>query len=94
MLRTGGHTQHHTIVKIESGGRTAVFAADLLPTTAHLDPAWIMGFDLYPVDTLAYKKTLPARGDLAASTLSSSSTIRRSPPASSGSRAAGSASNR
>jgi glyoxylase-like metal-dependent hydrolase (beta-lactamase superfamily II) len=57
MLRTGGHTQHHTIVKIESGGRTAVFAADLLPTTAHLDPAWIMGFDLYPVDTLAYKKT-------------------------------------
>jgi len=56
MLRTGGHTQHHTIVTIESGGRTAVFAADLLPTTAHLDPAWVMGFDLYPVDTLTYKK--------------------------------------
>jgi glyoxylase-like metal-dependent hydrolase (beta-lactamase superfamily II) len=56
MLRTGGHTQHHTIIKIESGRRTAVFAADLLPTTAHLDPAWVTGYDLYPVDTLTYKK--------------------------------------
>ena len=28
----------------------------LMPTTAHIDPAWIMGYDLYPMDTLAYKK--------------------------------------
>jgi hypothetical protein len=27
-----------------------------MPTTAHLGEAWIMGFDLYPVDTLAAKK--------------------------------------
>jgi glyoxylase-like metal-dependent hydrolase (beta-lactamase superfamily II) len=54
--RTGGHCMHHQIVKIESGGRTAVFTADLMPTTAHIDPAWIMGYDLYPMDTLAYKK--------------------------------------
>jgi glyoxylase-like metal-dependent hydrolase (beta-lactamase superfamily II) len=56
VLRTGGHTMHHQIVRIDSGGRTAVFAADLLPTTAHLDEPWIMGYDLYPVDTLMYKK--------------------------------------
>jgi len=56
VLRTGGHTMHHQIVRIDSGGRTAVFAADLLPTTAHLDDPWIMGYDLYPVDTLMYKK--------------------------------------
>jgi glyoxylase-like metal-dependent hydrolase (beta-lactamase superfamily II) len=54
--RTGGHTNHHQLVRIESGGRTAVFTADLIPTTAHLDPPWIMGYDLYPMDTLAYKK--------------------------------------
>src|SRR4029077_1302198 len=30
--RTGGHTMHHQIVVIESGGRTAVFVADLMPT--------------------------------------------------------------
>ncbi len=46
-----------------SGGRTAVFAADLMPTAAHVDVAWIMGYDLYPMDTLAYKKRVPARGD-------------------------------
>ena len=33
-----------------------MFVADLLPTTAHLDDAWIMGYDLYPRDTLAYKR--------------------------------------
>jgi glyoxylase-like metal-dependent hydrolase (beta-lactamase superfamily II) len=54
--RTGGHTMHHQIVRFESGGRTAVFVADLIPTVAHLDLPWIMGYDLYPMDTLAYKR--------------------------------------
>jgi glyoxylase-like metal-dependent hydrolase (beta-lactamase superfamily II) len=54
--RTGGHTMHHQLIKVESGGRTAVFVADLMPTVAHLDEPWIMGYDLYPMDTLAYKK--------------------------------------
>ena len=54
--RTGGHTMHHQMVRIEADGRVAVFVADLMPTTAHVDEAWIMGFDLYPVDTLFYKK--------------------------------------
>ena len=53
---TGGHCLHHQWVKIESGGRTAAFVADLIPTTAHLDEAWIMGYDLYPMDTLYYKQ--------------------------------------
>ena len=47
---------HHQIVFIESGGRTAVFAADLMPTTAHVDEPWIMGYDLYPMETLAFKR--------------------------------------
>jgi len=57
VVRTGGHTMHHQIVMIESGGRTAVFAADLMPTTAHADLPWIMSYDLYPMDTLAFKRT-------------------------------------
>ena len=56
VVRTGGHTMHHQMVTIESGGRTAVFAADVMPTTAHVDEAWIMGYDLYPMDTLAFKR--------------------------------------
>jgi methylmalonyl-CoA epimerase len=54
--RTGGHTMHHQMILIESGGKTAAFVADLMPTTAHLGAAWIMGYDLYPMDTLAAKK--------------------------------------
>jgi glyoxylase-like metal-dependent hydrolase (beta-lactamase superfamily II) len=54
--RTGGHTRCHQIVYLESGGRTAVFTADLVPTTAHVDEPWIMGYDLYPMDTLAFKR--------------------------------------
>jgi glyoxylase-like metal-dependent hydrolase (beta-lactamase superfamily II) len=57
VVRTGGHTMHHQIVFVESGGRTAVFAADLVPTSAHIDEPWIMGYDLYPMDTLAFKRT-------------------------------------
>jgi len=53
---TGGHTMHHQLIKIQSGGRTAVFVADMMPTTAHVDEAWIMGYDLYPMDTLLAKK--------------------------------------
>jgi methylmalonyl-CoA epimerase len=54
--RTGGHCMHHQMVLIESGGKTAAFVADLIPTTAHLSAPWIMGYDLYPMDTLAAKK--------------------------------------
>jgi glyoxylase-like metal-dependent hydrolase (beta-lactamase superfamily II) len=57
VVRTGGHAMHHQIVIIESNGRTAVFTADLIPTTAHIDDAWIMGYDLYPMDTLAFKRS-------------------------------------
>ena len=54
--RTGGHTMHHQMVIIESGGKTAIFAADLLPTAAHLPEVWIMGYDLFPLDTLNFKR--------------------------------------
>ena len=56
VVRTGGHCPQHQIVFIESGGKTAVFTADLIPTVAHVRDAWIMGYDLYPMDTLAFKK--------------------------------------
>ena len=54
--RTGGHTRYHHIIYIESGGKTAVFTADLIPTAAHVDVPWIMAYDLYPMDTLEFKR--------------------------------------
>ena len=55
--RTGGHTAHHQIIWIESGSDRAVFPADLVPTSAHLPGAWVMGYDLYPMDTLLAKES-------------------------------------
>jgi hypothetical protein len=43
-------------VTIESAGQHAAFVADLIPTAAHVPPAWIMGYDLFPMETLAVKK--------------------------------------
>jgi methylmalonyl-CoA epimerase len=54
--RTGGHTMHHQMIVLESGGKRAFYPGDLLPTTAHTSAAWIMGIDLHPTDTLATKK--------------------------------------
>jgi len=56
VVRTGGHCPQHQIVFVESAGKTAVFTADLIPTTAHVRDAWIMGYDLFPMETLAFKK--------------------------------------
>src|SRR6185503_4581709 len=54
--RTGGHTMHHQMVLVESGGKRAAFVADLMPTTAHAADTWLMGCDLYAMDTLAAKQ--------------------------------------
>ncbi|MEO8678035.1 MAG: methylmalonyl-CoA epimerase [Vicinamibacterales bacterium] len=54
--RSGGHTAHHQVLTIESGGRTAVFTADMYPTSRHVADPWIMGYDLYPMETLAFKR--------------------------------------
>ncbi|MGA9773433.1 MAG: MBL fold metallo-hydrolase [Blastocatellia bacterium] len=57
-VKVAGHNRDLQCVKIESEGDTAFVFADLIPTTAHVPPAWVMGFDLYPVDTLEQKKRL------------------------------------
>ena len=54
--RSGGHTAHHQVVMIESGGKTAVFTADMYPTSVHVPDPWLMGYDLYPMDTLNFKR--------------------------------------
>jgi len=66
-----GHTAHMQAVIVRSGGegshisqnqrdvgrpRIACYISDLMPTTAHIDIAWGMGFDLYPLQTIESKK--------------------------------------
>jgi glyoxylase-like metal-dependent hydrolase (beta-lactamase superfamily II) len=35
---------------------TACYISDLIPTTAHIDLTWGMGFDLYPLETIESKR--------------------------------------
>ncbi len=51
-----GHTEHMMGVILESGGKKACYISDLIPTTAHLDLTWGMGYDLFPLDTIESKK--------------------------------------
>jgi glyoxylase-like metal-dependent hydrolase (beta-lactamase superfamily II) len=51
-----GHTEAQQTVKIsDEEGNTLVYVADLLPTTAHLAPAWNMAYDVRPLVTIDEK---------------------------------------
>ncbi len=61
VLRTPGHCPHHQSVLVRSGGETACFLADVIPTFAHLPLPWIMGYDVEPLVTLESKRALLGR---------------------------------
>jgi glyoxylase-like metal-dependent hydrolase (beta-lactamase superfamily II) len=61
-----GHTAQLMAVHIEStsaGGAVqhACYISDLIPTSAHLDPTWVMGYDLDPVESIAQRKRFYSR---------------------------------
>lgn len=51
-----GHTRDMQGVIVQSGGKTACYISDLIPTSCHIDLNWVMSFDLYPVETVASRK--------------------------------------
>lgn len=53
-----GHNRSMQCWRLDRDNRTLFGFADLVPTHAHVPYAWIMGYDLYPLETLAEKKTL------------------------------------
>ena len=55
---TGGHTQAHQIVEAGEGRERAIFWGDLIPTSAHLRPHFVMAYDLYPVACFEAKRRL------------------------------------
>ena len=58
---TGGHTENHQIVKVNSGGKTACFLADLVPTEAHLKIPYVMAYDLFPKRSMEVKERILAQ---------------------------------
>jgi glyoxylase-like metal-dependent hydrolase (beta-lactamase superfamily II) len=51
-----GHTEHMQAVILKSGGGTACYISDLIPTSAHIDLTWGMAFDLLPLQTIESRK--------------------------------------
>lgn len=58
MENVAGHSRSMQCARLTHDGRTLFCFADLVPTRAHVPLAWIMGYDLYPVETLEAKKRL------------------------------------
>ena len=56
VIETGGHTQGHQAVEIESNGQRLIYYADIVPTSHHLKPHYVAGLDLYPRETMKVKK--------------------------------------
>ena len=53
-----GHTSGHQIVWINGGREKVIYAADIIPTTAHLRAAYVASVDLYPKETMQIKKEI------------------------------------
>ena len=51
-----GHTHDMQAILLQSGGHAACYISDLIPTSAHIDPNWVMAFDLYPLETIESRK--------------------------------------
>jgi glyoxylase-like metal-dependent hydrolase (beta-lactamase superfamily II) len=58
MKQMRGHNQAMQTVCLRRGGETLYSFADLIPTRHHLPFNWIMGYDLFPTETLEAKKKL------------------------------------
>jgi len=58
MKQMRGHNATMQTFCLRRGGFTLYSFADLIPTQHHLSPAWIMGYDLFPTETLEAKRSL------------------------------------
>ncbi|MBT8326977.1 MAG: MBL fold metallo-hydrolase, partial [Bacteroidia bacterium] len=47
-----GHTESMFCPKIKMGNKTLVFMADMIPSTGHIRPNYVMGYDIRPLDTM------------------------------------------
>ena len=53
-----GHNRTMQCWRLERGSQTLFGFADLVPMRAHVQLPWIMGYDLFPLETLEAKKKL------------------------------------
>jgi glyoxylase-like metal-dependent hydrolase (beta-lactamase superfamily II) len=61
-----GHTRDLQAVTVRSGEHVVCYVSDLIPTSHHLDPTWVLGYDLYPLESIDnrhrfYKRAIPEK---------------------------------
>jgi len=57
-LTVNGHTEQMILPLIEMNGRKVIYLADLMPSLAHINPAWVMAYDVRPLDTMKERQSL------------------------------------
>lgn len=62
MHQTGGHSNGHSIITIESQGDKMIHMADIMPTHAHKNVLWVLAYDDYPMDSIRAKQKWMAYG--------------------------------
>lgn len=55
---SNGHTQGQQAVLVEDQNEALFYCADVIPTSSHVRSAWIMGYDLNPLQIIEEKKQL------------------------------------
>lgn len=53
-----GHTEAMMLPQLTFKDKTILYAADLLPSKAHISLPWVMSYDMRPLDTLNEKRRL------------------------------------
>lgn len=51
-----GHTKSMQMIRIEDGGKSLLFMADLAPTNAHVRVPFVMGYDNFPLTSIQEKQ--------------------------------------
>ena len=60
-MLTYGHTTGMMHPLIKDGDNTVFYAADIFPMAAHVPLAWVMSYDINPVQTINEKRSLLPR---------------------------------
>ena len=61
IMLTYGHTTGMMHPLMKDGNNTLFYAADIFPMAAHMSLAWVMAYDLNPVQTIKEKRSLLPR---------------------------------
>ena len=61
-VAAGGHTLGYQTFSVESEGEQLFFLGETIGTQHHIRPAYLMAYDLYPVEVAEFKVDIIARG--------------------------------